>query len=303
MDPELAALAERQSLDPIPAPSLENIPLFRASLKALTADLPQPQGVWRRDLRAGNIPLRLYRPTESVAGPLLVFLHGGGWMLGDLETHDAACAWLAEEAGYPVLAVEYRLAPEHPFPAGLDDCDAAYSWAIANAQSLGCDPDRVAIGGESAGANLAAGVTLRRAARGEAQPLFQLLVHPATDLRATAPSWREVQVPDLSPEVVSAMCSLYLRSSEDIENPLVSPLLAPSHHGLAPAIILTAECDPLRDDGEFYALALAKAGVETLVQRLPGLPHGFMIRPVTIPAIAAAYNLTGRLLRRYSELG
>jgi len=285
-----------------PLPGPKGLEQIRESLRALTKALPQPEDVSRQDFNVDDIRLRLYKPNVSVAGPLLVFLHGGGWIQGDLDTHDAVCAWLAFSAGYPVLAVEYRLAPEHPFPAGLDDCDKAFSWAVANARTLGCDPARIAIGGESAGGNLAAAVTLRRASRSESQPLFQLLIHPATDLRGVAPSWREVQVAEITLDALSVLRHLYLTKPEEIENPYVSPYLASSHAALAPAIILTAECDPLRDDGEFYALALAKAGVETTVQRLLGLSHGFMIRPITEPAIAASYNLTGQLLQRYARL-
>jgi acetyl esterase len=261
----------------------------------------RPDGVTREDAVAGAIPTRLYRPADAPGAPLLVFLHGGGWFLGDLDTHDAMCAHLAVAAGCAVLAVDYRLAPEHPFPAGLDDADAAFRWAIDRARDWGFDPDGVAIGGESAGANLAAALTLRRRARGERQPAFQLLVHPLTDMRFAAGSIDTVDGPGITRDFMEQIRAMYLPDAADRVHPEASPFLAESHAGLAPAIVVTAECDPIRDDGEAYALALAGAGVETLVQRLPGLPHGFLFLPIELPAVADAFRLLGSLIRRYAR--
>jgi acetyl esterase len=251
-----------------------------------------------RNLDADGVPVRLYLPAAEAQLPLLVFLHGGGWMLGDLDTHDAMCRHLAARADCAVLAVGYRLAPEYPFPAGLDDAFAALVWARREAQALGCDPARIALGGESAGANFTAAITLRLREAGQAQPYFQLLIHPVTEMGFTLPSIDAVPVPGLSRDYLEACRDLYLGGA-DIADPLVSPLGAREHGGLAQAIVLTASEDPVRDDGEYYARALVAAGVETLAARLPSLPHGFLFLPIGIPAVARSYDLIARLVRRY----
>lgn len=298
LDPQLAELFPPQ--DAAPDFSLDLLPAMRAQMRATGDAFSRPEDVVRGEHRAGEVPMRLYRPAEPASDTLLVFLHGGGWIFGDLDTHDAMVARIAAEARCAVLAVGYRLAPEHRFPAGLDDCDAAFGWACDHAAALGCDPARVAIGGESAGANLAAAVTLRCRDRGQAQPLFQLLIHPATDLRLVAASIDEVAGPGPNRAFMEVARDLYLGDAGEAADPGASPFLADSHAALAPAIMVTAECDPLRGDGEAYAMALASAGVETLLQRLPGLPHGFLFLPYELDAVARAYRLLGRLLRRYA---
>lgn len=296
LDAEIAAYVGTPA--PLPPLTEDLLAMIRAGMAAAAQALPGTEVAHVADHDADGVAVRLYRPEAAGPLPLLVFLHGGGWMLGDLDTHDAMARHLVVTGGCAVLAVDYRLAPEHPFPAGLDDCTAALVWARRSAATLGVDPRRVALGGESAGANLAAALTLRLRDRGEAQPPFQLLIHPATDMGFTFPSFDEIIVPGLDRGYLEACRAFYLGGA-DLADPLVSPLRAASHAGLAPAIVLTAAEDPLRDDGEFYAAALVRAGVETLAQRLPGLPHGFLFLPVTIPAVAASYRLIGRLLARY----
>jgi acetyl esterase len=290
-----AALGEP---DPLPPLSAELVPILRAGMAAAGSALLGPALADVRDLDADGVPVRLYRPRAEAELPLLVFLHGGGWMLGDLDTHDAMHRHLAARAGCGVLAVGYRLAPEHPFPAGLDDAAAALAWARREARGLGCDPDRVALGGESAGANLAAAITLRLRGAGEHQPLFQLLIHPVTDMAFTLPSIDEISVPGLTRDYIEACRDFYVGGA-DWAQPGVSPMRAETHQGLAPAIVLTAEEDPVRDDGEYYARALSAAGVETLSVRMPGLPHGFMFLPIEIPAVGASFDTIARLVRRY----
>lgn len=278
------------------------VPALRANMAATTDMLPGADLAHVADHDADGVPVRLYRPSREAGLPLLVFLHGGGWMLGDLDTHDAMCRHLALAGGCAVLAVGYRLAPEHRFPAGLDDAAHAFAWARRSAAVLGCDPPRVALGGESAGANLTAAITLRLREAGEAQPLFQLLVHPATDMDFALPSFDQVQAPGLTRDYLEACRSFYLGDA-DHDDPLVSPLKALRLDGLAPAIVLTAAEDPLRDDGEYYAARLAAAGVETLTRRLAGLPHGFLFLPITIPAVRVSFDLIGALLARYFKAG
>lgn len=295
LDRDIAALLGTPT--PMPPMSPELIPMMRAGMAAAGKALPGVELAEVRDLDADGVPVRLYRPSTEPGLPLLVFLHGGGWMFGDLETHDAMHRHLAALAGCAVLAVGYRLAPEHPFPAGLDDCSAAFAWARREAQALGCDPARIALGGESAGANLTAAITLQLRDAGDTQPLFQLLIHPATDLRFQLPSFDAVESPGLSRDYLEAGVAMYL-GGHDVADPLISPLRAARHDGLAPAIVLTAAEDPLRDDGEYYAATLVAAGVETLACRLPGLPHGFLFLPM-VPAVSRAFDLIARLVRRY----
>ena len=296
LDSEIAATLGEPA--PMPALTPEIIPIIRAGMAAGAAALVGPELADVRDLDADGVPVRLYLPALDGPLPLLVFLHGGGWMLGDLETHDAMHRHLAKLAGCAVLGVGYRLAPEHPFPAGLDDAFGAFVWARREAEALGCDPARVALGGESAGANFTAAIALRLRDAGLPQAHFQLLIHPVTDLRFILPSIDAVPAAGLGRDYLEACRALYLGGA-DLADPLASPLLASNHGGLAPAIVLTASEDPVRDDGEHYAQALAAAGVETLVVRLQGLPHGFLFLPIGLSAVAAAYAVVSRLIRRY----
>ena len=229
------------------------------------------------DLEVAGLPARLYVPREAAeVGPLLVFFHGGGWIYGDLESHDPACRFLAEEAGVRVLSVDYRLAPEHPFPAAYDDCVAAFAWVTEHAGELGADPARLAVGGDSAGGTLAATVALTAAERG--WPLaFQLLVYPGTDMRGGTRS-RELfgRGLALTDEFIELARDSYVPDPARWEDPMVSPLLAVVPPGLAPAYVATAGFDPLRDEGEAYARRLADAGVEVEVRRFEDQIHGFL---------------------------
>jgi acetyl esterase len=296
LDKEIAALVG----EPAPMPPLtpEIIPIIRQQMTIIGQGLGGVELASVQDFDADGVPARLYLPETSSPLPLLVFLHGGGWMLGDLDTHDAMHRHLAARANCAVLGVGYRLAPEHPFPAGLDDAATAWNWARREAEALGFDPMRIALGGESAGANLTAAMTLRLRDSGDKQPLFQLLIHPVTDMGLELPSMDEIKAPGLSRNYLEACRSMYVGGHE-FTNPLISPMFASNHKGLAPAVILTAAEDPLRDDGELYANILAKAGVETLVCRLPGLPHGFMFLPINLKAVSDSFDLIARLIRRY----
>ncbi len=299
IDPELsAALAARMAAQ---APSTD-LGAMRAGFSAVGASLPRPQvGSIDNFVVPGGgaaIPVRLYRPQGRAGAPLLIFLHGGGWMFGDLDSHDAACRHLVVQGACAVAAVGYRLAPEHPFPSGLDDCHAAAEWLLDNAHTLGLDVDRVAIGGESAGANLAAVLARKLATRQGVRPMLQLLIHPLVDFRFEAASITEVAAPGLSPDSMRMLRSIYLTNEADIMHPDASPALAASLAGMAPAMVLTVEIDPLRDEGEAYALQLARAGVETSLVRVPGLVHGFMFESADIKIIADTFVRIGKFLRR-----
>nr|WP_253945723.1 alpha/beta hydrolase [Nocardioides sp. zg-DK7169] len=249
-----------------------------------------------RDLRlgdAGELGARLYTPTghpsltrqgwepgtPGSSSPLLVFFHGGGFIYGDLESHDAACRLLAEHSGVRVLAVDYRLAPEAPFPAAYDDCVAAYRWVVAHAADpdvgLDVDLERIAVGGDSAGGNLAAGVAI--AAAREGLPLaFQLLVYPMADGEATMASRRTYGSGFfLSAEFMGLATVNYLPDPATRSDPRVSLLHADLPSGLAPAYVCTAGFDPLRDEGEAYAARLTDAGVPVSTRRFADQIHGF----------------------------
>jgi acetyl esterase/lipase len=249
---------------------------------------------------AGALPVRHYVPAGVAhPAPLVVYYHGGGWVVGSLASHDATCRFLAWEARVPVLAVDYRLAPEHRFPAALEDALAALRWAAAEHAVLGVDPARIAVAGDSAGGNLAAAVA--RLARREAapQPAFQLLLYPVTDLSAKHPSYR--LFPEgffLTEGEMDWYRGHYLPDESAALDPRASPLLAPDLAGLPPALVVTAGFDVLRDEGEAYARALERAGVPVRLERHAGLIHGFANMFVVSRSCRAAMRAAATALSR-----
>ena len=225
----------------------------------------------------GAIRLRRYALTAGRALPVVVFYHGGGFALGDLETHDRICRRLARASGAIVLSVDYRLAPEHPFPAAPDDAFAALTWAHDNAEDLGGDPGRLAVAGDSAGANLAAVTALRARDEGFPPLVFQLLVYPVTNLAdldtASHEAFREGYL--LSRPFIELNRRRYVPLEEQRHNPYASPLFADEVSDLPPALIITAQFDPLRDEGEAYGHRLQAAGVPVTISRYDGVVHGF----------------------------
>lgn len=239
-------------------------------------------GVSVRSLRIpaehGRIPARLYSPDGLAPGsPLLVFHHGGGWVTGSLDSHEAVCRYLAVHAGVRVLAIEYRLAPEHPFPAGVEDAVAAFRYARDAAGELGADPAAVALGGDSAGANLAAVVAHLAARSGEPVPAFLLLFYPACDAVHRTPSRALFGSGFLLTEAdIDWFLDHYLPARDERGDPRASILLAEDLSGMPPTYLVTAGFDPLRDEGEEFAARLADAGVPVALRRQPDLVHGFV---------------------------
>ena len=252
-----------------------------------------------RDIEAGGVKCRLYRSSAATSAPLLIYYHGGGWVIGDLDSHDDICRKLARDAHCSVIAVDYRLAPEHPAPAALDDCIVATQWIFANAKSLGIDAARIAIGGDSAGGNLAALVAMHA----DVKPVFQLLVYPAVDARMGQPSHKDnAQGYLLTADSMKWFLNHYLQGDEKKKvDPKVSPLLSSDEmlKKSPPTLVITAEFDPLRDEGEAYAARLAAAGVPTSMVRFNGQIHGFFGMSELLDDAAAAIALSASYLRKY----
>jgi acetyl esterase len=256
--------------------------LFLETRPASTPPAPQIGNV--RDVTAegplGAIPLRVYRPagaSDSRPLPALVYFHGGGWVIGDLETHDVICRQLTAEAGISVISVDYRLAPEHKFPAAVDDAWAATRWVAAHAADLAVDSARLAVGGDSAGGNLAAVVALLARDAGAPQITLQALLYPVTDVGTEWPSYQTFSDGYLlTAESMRWFIAHYLTSEKEAVDWRVSPLRAPFLRGLPPALIVTAGFDPLRDEGEAYARALRDASVRVDYVCYGGMIHGFI---------------------------
>jgi len=249
----------------------------------------------------GSLAARLYTPAgreEQTNGALAVYYHGGGWVAGDLDTHDLPCRLLARTSGARVLSVDYRLAPEHPFPAPVDDALAAFRDAVGRAEELGADPSRIAVAGDSAGGHLAT-VTARQAlADGGPAPSFQLLIYPVTDLVGTTHSRLEfAEGFVLTKENMDWYEEQLLGSGGDRQDPRVSPLLGEVHPATAPALVVTAGFDPLRDEGEAYARKLREAGVHTILRRHAGFVHGFIHALILGPRPREAVAEMGGVLR------
>lgn len=226
-----------------------------------------------------SIRIRIYRPSSAAVLPVVVFLHGGGWVMGSIETHDVYCRQLAHASGWAVVSVDYRLAPEHKFPAGLEDALAATRWVAEQADQIGVDPRRIAVAGDSAGGNLAAAVALLARDRGGLRLAFQVLLYPVLDYYFDTPSYRENATGyHLTRAAMIWSWRHYLNSQQDGHLPYASPLRANDLSGLPAALIMTAEYDPLRDEGEAYAQRLGAAGVPVVLRRYDGLIHGFARR-------------------------
>jgi len=252
-----------------------------------------------RDLTVAGRPARHYLPSAPEAaapGPLLVYFHGGGWIEGGLDSHDAPCRRLAEQSGIPVLALTYRLGPEHPYPAAHDDAEEGFRWVVDHAGELGADPHRLGVGGDSAGGNLAAAVALA-AARDGVPLAWQLLIYPCTDLERNTQSLRLFgEGFYLTTQFMDRADEAYLPRAEDRRDPRASMIHAEVPAGLAPAYVVTAGFDPLRDEGEAYARRLADAGATVELQRFTDQIHGFVnIVGIRGSSRAAVDEIAGRL--------
>lgn len=308
LDPQMKLLLALQALE---GPAAETVPIpqgrriIRDGAAVVGGRLPIGSVHDRTvDGPGGPLPLRVYAPRGLTGtAPALVFFHGGGWIYGDLDSHDAVCRFLAEQAGVRVVAVDYRLAPEHPFPAAVDDCLAAYDWVLTHADGLGIDPQRVAVGGDSAGANLATVVAQQVTGRteqpaGVVPPAFQLLIYPVVDFVERRPSRTEMETGFfLTGDFIDLAAGCYRSSGPDAADPRLSPLRG-KLEGLPPAYVVTAGFDPLLDEGQAYAEAMQAAGVEVTYVCEDGLIHSFANMVALGTAAPAAMRRAGRALRR-----
>lgn len=305
LHPQVLAIRERIRRDKVPHLTTLTIQQARAAdLAAVVAGAGNGEPV--ADVTETTIPgpaaglrLRVYRPAGTGPWPVLVYFFGGGWSLGTLDTCDAICRMLTNAARCVTVSVGYRLAPEHKFPAAVEDCYAGTAWAAAHAAELGGDPARLAVGGDSSGGNLAAAVALMARERGGPAITHQLLVYPNTDYLADTPSMRDISdTYFFNPASVRWYWGLYLATPEDGANPLASPLRADDLTGLPAATVITAEYDPLRDEGELYAKKLAAAGVPAEVIRYDGMIHGFFTMVGTLDTARTAVLDAAERLRR-----
>ena len=302
-------LRERRGVRPLNTMSPEQARRYVAAESRRTAGPPPPVRAVRHlhvAGAAGPLEARHYVPPDPGGPhPLMLFLHGGGFVVGDLDTHDVPCRLLCRHAGVHVLSVKYRKAPEHPFPAAVHDARAALTWAFEHAQELEGDPERIAIGGDSAGGNLSAVATRLAVRDGTPAPVLQVLIYPATDIES---EWPSVELfADgfyLTRDDRDWYHENYMRGASE-DDPLGSPLLSGDLEDLPPAFVVTAAFDPLRDEGEAYANALREAGSPVILRRFPGLVHGFInmtaINPASHDALVEVAGGVRALLARAKE--
>lgn len=276
-----------------------------AGLAMFQAD-PEPGVTWSDSHLSApdrEIPIRTYRPaTQDPEAPLMVFFHFGGGVIGDLDTCHAFCTMIAATARCPVVSVDYRLAPEHKWPAGLDDCQFAYEWALKNAASLGAPAGEAAIGGDSMGGNFSAIIAQECKRNGVPQPVLQLLIYPATDISEKSPSHETYgETYPLSTDTMDWFMGHYLPEGADPQDPRLSPAREMNLEGLAPAIVVTAGFDPLVDEGEVYARRLDAAGVDTIYRCYDSLAHGFTAFTGVSPAADAACRDIAVMVREAYE--
>jgi acetyl esterase len=305
MDPKAQIVGEFVNSIRVPG-YFPPLPELRQQLRTVVTlmDAPAPRLPRVDDIRipgpAGAIPARVYAPSAGGASlPAVVYFHGGGWVQGDLETHHGLCARLAKHAGALVVAIDYRLAPEHKFPAAVEDCLAAYRWLRTRGREVGADPARVAVAGDSAGGNLSAVVSQLAASGGTPVPTCQALIYPALDFSLDTDSHRELADGHVIPrDRILWYMEQYLRSEADKADQRASPLRAPSLAGQPPTLIVTAGFDPLRDEGRAYADRLREAGVDVVYREYTGQIHAFVSLTKAIPQGMACTLEIAEYLRR-----
>jgi acetyl esterase len=301
LDPQARALIDlmlARQVPPVHTLTPQDARRMYLERRGFTQPEPPPVGEVRGLRTDAGVPLRLYRPQALGEKPVLVYFHGGGWTMGDLDTHDVLCRQLCAAADVAVVAVDYRLGPEHRFPAAVDDCLAATRWVRQHAAGLGLDATRLALGGDSAGGNLAAVTALLMRDAGDAPAAFQLLIYPCTDMRYGAPSHvHNGQGYMLTRDSVNYFRAQYIADDSQWADWRASPLLAPDLSRLPPALVLTAGYDPLRDEGLQYADALSAAGNRVQYICFERQIHGFITLGRVIDEAHTAVALCAAVLR------
>ncbi len=282
VDPQAQAFLNMLTTLNVPPMNTLSVEEVRASYDAMAQFSGTPEEVHNVEDRmipgpAGEIPVRVYTPEGTSPFPVLVFFHGGGWTIGTLNGYDGVCRALTNSAQCIVVSVDYRLAPEHKFPAAVEDAYAATEWVAQNAASISGDSARIAVGGDSAGGNLSAIVSQMARDKSGPKLVYQLLIYPATDyfIPGTASMHENADGYFLTRDSIVWFWNNYSNSEEDAHNPMMAPLHAKDFHNLPPALVITAEYDPLRDEGEMYAAKLQEAGVTVTSTRYNGMIHGF----------------------------
>ena len=311
LDAIVKGLLDQMAADPMPklweVPPAQGREMYRMMAQAL-----EPQGIAIGKIEntyfigpsGDQIKVRVYSPVAggSAALPALVFFHGGGWVIGDLETHDALCRTLTNETGARVIAVDYRLAPEHKFPAAIDDSYAAVKWVEANASTLGVDANRIAVAGDSAGGNISAVVCQMAKRQGGPHIVFQLLLYPVTQMHANTGSMKSfAEGYFLEKQAMDWFFDQYASPGTDPNDWRISPLTASDLSGLPRAYVVTAGFDPLRDEGKAYADKLNHAGVAAVYIDYPGMVHGFFNMSGVVPQSREAISAAAKALRKAFE--
>ncbi len=304
LNPGVKALLDQAAAQNTPPLSSLPVELARESYVMARAALSERPDVAKVENRAipglaGDIPVRIYTPDGQAPFPVLVYYHGGGWVIGDLETHDGISRAFANAADCVVVSVDYRLAPEHKFPAAVEDAYAATEWAAANAAEIGGDPARIAVGGDSAGGNLAAVVAQLAKEAGGPALVYQLLAYPVTNFDLETPSYQEnAEGYFLTADTMRWFWDLYLNDQSEGADPKASPLLREDVSGLPPGIVIAPEYDPLRDESEAYGRRLQEAGVDFEVWRAEGMIHGFLGMTSVISEAKDAIDRLGEKLNK-----
>lgn len=305
LDPQLKAYLD--ALEELGAPPLHLVPvdaarkMYEKAAEQTRGTPPELFAVEELVIPGPESELKawLYRPSEQDKLPMLVYFHGGGFTIGSLHSHDAVCRYLSKEANCLVLSVDYRLAPEHKYPAAVEDAWAATCWAVNNAKSLGGDPDRVAVGGDSAGGNLAAVVCLMAREAGDPQLAYQLLIYPGIDMTCSLPSHDTfADGYRLTRDLITWFYQAYFTKDDDVTEWQASPINAHSLAGLPPAFILSAGFDPLQDENKSYAYKLEAAGVEVQYSHYPDMIHGFVTMPGILSRAREALSESAAALRK-----
>lgn len=303
LDPQAQFILDQFNAQPLPPLSELGHQAYRQAVASMQIPAPETPYVESQDYKVpgpeGELRIRVYQTVGALPGPAVLFFHGGGFVVGDLESHEGMCRYLAQQSELRVVAVEYRLAPESPFPAAPEDCYAATCWVRNNAEMLGIDPDRLAVAGDSAGANLAIAVCRLAHARRGPELKYQLLLYPVTRCGFDTPSYREnAKGYMLTQEMMRWFWEQYLPSEADADNPLASPSCAEDLGTLPASMVITAGYDPLRDEGEAFAERLANAGVEVELIRFDGMFHGFASMLLSLDAARDAIKQGARALHQ-----